>query len=127
MYERNEKHYMHKISRMEKVIPSFQYEPLVFTPKPKTSNEGEKKGNFDGVRPSGTRTKKEKLANLRGGKVSSQGGLALLENMWLDHCANHSFCSGSTIVGFQYAQWFRVVVGLQWDKETTELTIGWFG
>ncbi len=32
MYERIEKLYMHKISHMEKVIPSFQYEPLVFTP-----------------------------------------------------------------------------------------------
>jgi hypothetical protein len=27
--------------------------------------------------------------------------LALVENMWLDHYANHSFCSGTTIVGFQ--------------------------
>jgi hypothetical protein len=27
--------------------------------------------------------------------------LALVENMRLDHYANHSFCSGTTIVGFQ--------------------------
>jgi hypothetical protein len=26
--------YMHIISQMEKVIPSFQYEPLIFTPTP---------------------------------------------------------------------------------------------
>jgi hypothetical protein len=31
MYERNEKLYTDKISHMEKVIPSFQYEPLIFT------------------------------------------------------------------------------------------------
>jgi hypothetical protein len=35
-HERNERLYMHKISQMEKVIPSFQYESLVLTPKPKT-------------------------------------------------------------------------------------------
>jgi hypothetical protein len=28
-------------------------------------------------------------------------GPPLLENMWLDHYANHSFCGGTTIVGFQ--------------------------
>jgi hypothetical protein len=27
-------------------------------------------------------------------------GPALLENMWLNHYANHSFCGGTTIVGF---------------------------
>jgi hypothetical protein len=32
MYERNEDLYMHKISQMEKVMPFFQYEPLVLTP-----------------------------------------------------------------------------------------------
>ncbi len=42
MYERNEKLYMHKISRMEKFIPIFQYEPLVLTPKSKTSNKEKK-------------------------------------------------------------------------------------
>jgi hypothetical protein len=26
--------------------------------------------------------------------------MSLLENVWLDHCVNHSFCSGTTIVGF---------------------------
>ncbi len=51
MYERNEKLYMHKISQMEKVIPSFQYEPLVFISKPETSDEEENKGNTDGVGP----------------------------------------------------------------------------
>ncbi len=25
---------------------------------------------------------------------------SLLENMWLDHCVNHSFCGGTIIVGF---------------------------
>jgi hypothetical protein len=32
MYERNENLYKHKISQMEKIIPSFQYELLVLTP-----------------------------------------------------------------------------------------------
>jgi hypothetical protein len=36
MYERNEKLYRHKIFQMEKVIPSFQYEPLVLILEPKT-------------------------------------------------------------------------------------------
>jgi hypothetical protein len=44
MYERNEKLYMHKISQIEKVISSFQYELLVLTPEPKTSNEEKKEG-----------------------------------------------------------------------------------
>jgi ABC-type phosphate transport system auxiliary subunit len=39
MYQRNEKLYKHKISQMEKVVPSFQYEPLVLIPKLKTLYE----------------------------------------------------------------------------------------
>jgi hypothetical protein len=31
-------------------------------------------------------------------RLVPRGRLALLENMWLNHCANHSFCSGTTIV-----------------------------
>ncbi len=42
MYERNEQLYSHKISQMEKVIPSFQYEQI-FTPKPKSLNEEEER------------------------------------------------------------------------------------
>jgi hypothetical protein len=26
--------------------------------------------------------------------------IALLENLWTDHCVNRSFCSGTTMVGF---------------------------
>jgi hypothetical protein len=44
VYERNEKLYMHKISQMEKVIPSLQYEIFVLTPKPETLDEEENKG-----------------------------------------------------------------------------------
>jgi predicted nucleotide-binding protein (sugar kinase/HSP70/actin superfamily) len=33
-YERNERLYIHKISQMERVMPSFEYEPLVLSPKP---------------------------------------------------------------------------------------------
>jgi hypothetical protein len=49
MYERNEKFYMHKISQMEKIIPSFQYKPLVLAPELETSNEEEEKRHIDGV------------------------------------------------------------------------------
>jgi hypothetical protein len=57
---------------MEKVIPSFQYEPLIFTLEPKTSNGEEKRWNIDGARPSSTRTKEEELTNLKGRKDSPQ-------------------------------------------------------
>jgi hypothetical protein len=40
---------MHRISQIEKVIPSFQYEPLVFILEPETSYEEEKRGNINGV------------------------------------------------------------------------------
>jgi hypothetical protein len=56
---------------MEKVIPSFQYEPLVLPPKLKTSNEEEERGNNDGAKPSGIRIKEEEPAYLRGRKDSS--------------------------------------------------------
>ncbi len=46
---------MHRTSQMEKVIPSFWYEPLIFILGPKISNEEEKRGNIDGVGPSSTR------------------------------------------------------------------------
>jgi hypothetical protein len=36
----------------------------------------------------------------------------LLENIWLDHSANHSFCSGIIIVGFQIG---LVVYGNGWS------------
>ncbi len=42
---------MHKIFLMEKVMLAFEYEPLVLSPKLKTSNEKEDKGNNDGVGP----------------------------------------------------------------------------
>jgi hypothetical protein len=57
---------------MEKVIPSFQYEPLFLIPKLETSYEEEEKGNTNGVGPSGIRTEKEEPSNLRGGRDSSQ-------------------------------------------------------
>jgi len=54
-YERNERLYMYRISQMEKVIPSSQYELLVVIPKLETSYE-KKEGNIDGVGPLGIRT-----------------------------------------------------------------------
>jgi hypothetical protein len=43
---------------MEKVMPSFEYEPLILFLEPKTSNEEENKGNTDGAGPSDTKTTK---------------------------------------------------------------------
>jgi hypothetical protein len=57
---------------MEKVIPSFQYEPLVLVPKPGTLDEEEKKGNIDGVGPLWTRTEEEEPTYIKGRRDSSQ-------------------------------------------------------
>jgi hypothetical protein len=55
---------------MEKVVSSFQYEPLILTPEPETSNEEEERGNTNGVGPSCIKTKEGEPANLIGGKDS---------------------------------------------------------
>jgi hypothetical protein len=39
-------------------MPSFEYDPLILFPKPKTSNEEEDKGDTNGVGPSCTKTSK---------------------------------------------------------------------
>jgi hypothetical protein len=57
------------ISKMEKVMPSFKYEPLVMSIELKTLNEEEDKGDTYGVGPSCTIVAEE-LGNLRGGKDS---------------------------------------------------------
>ncbi len=61
--------YKHKISQMEEVMPSFEYEPLVLSPKLETSNEEENRGDTYGVGPSCTWVPKE-LGNLIGRKDS---------------------------------------------------------
>ncbi len=53
-YERKERLYKHMIFQMEKVMPSFEYEPLVLSPKLETSNEEENRGDTYGVGPSCT-------------------------------------------------------------------------
>jgi len=68
-YERNERLYRHKISQMEKIMPSFEYESLVLFPELKTSYEEKYKGDTNGVGTLGTRIVEE-LGNLRGGKDS---------------------------------------------------------
>ncbi len=67
-YERNERLYRHKIYQMEKVMPPFEYEPLVFFPKLETSYEEEDKGNNDGARPLGTKIVEEEPGDLIGRK-----------------------------------------------------------
>jgi hypothetical protein len=56
---------------MEKVMPSFEYEPLVLSPEPKTSNEEENKGDTNGVTPLGVRLVDE-LGYRGGGKDSTE-------------------------------------------------------
>ncbi len=70
MYERNEKLYRHKIFQMKKVIPSFQYEPLVLILEPKTLYEEKEKRQINGARPSETRIVEDELVDLRGGRNS---------------------------------------------------------
>jgi hypothetical protein len=57
--ERNERLYKHKISQMEKIMPSFEYEPLVLFLECETSNEEEDKRDTHGARPLGTRVVEE--------------------------------------------------------------------
>jgi hypothetical protein len=54
-YERNERLYKHKIFQMEIIMPTFEYELLILSLKPETSNEEENKGDIDGVGPLGTK------------------------------------------------------------------------
>jgi hypothetical protein len=54
---------------MEKVMPSFEYEPLVLSLELDTLDEEENKGDTDGASPSCTRVTKEPR-NLKGGKDS---------------------------------------------------------
>ncbi len=68
-YERNERMYRHMISPMEKVMPSFEYEPLVLSLDLETLDEKKEKGDTNGVGPSSTRVI-EQPRNLRGGKDS---------------------------------------------------------
>jgi hypothetical protein len=44
---------------MEKVMPLFEYEALIISPKPKTLDEEEDKGDTYGVGPSSTRIVEE--------------------------------------------------------------------
>jgi hypothetical protein len=44
---------------MEKVMPSFEFEPLVLSPELEISNEEEDIGNIDGVGQLNTKTTKE--------------------------------------------------------------------
>ncbi len=63
---------MHRIFQMGKVIPSFQYEPLIFILELETSDEEEKKGNINGIGPLGIIKEEEEPIDLKGGKYSPQ-------------------------------------------------------
>ncbi len=60
---------------MEKVMPSFEYEPLILSLEPKTSNVERDKRDTNGVGPSGTRVEEEPW-DLRGGKDSPEREVA---------------------------------------------------
>jgi hypothetical protein len=55
---------------MEKVMPTFEYEPLVLSLEPETSNEEEERRDINGARPLGIKTLEEELGDLKGGKES---------------------------------------------------------
>jgi hypothetical protein len=56
---------------MERVMPSFEYEPLVLSPELETSNEEKDRGDTYGVGLSSTKVI-EQLRGLRGGKDSPE-------------------------------------------------------
>jgi hypothetical protein len=66
---------------MEKVIPFFQYEPLVLNLESKTLDEEEEKGQTDNVGPSKTRTIKEEPGDFKGGRDSSQKEARGIQNV----------------------------------------------
>lgn len=67
-YERSERLYKHKIFQMEKVMPTFECEPLVLFPELETLDEEKDRGDTGGARPSTIRTPEEEPRDLRGGK-----------------------------------------------------------
>ncbi len=51
-------------------MPTFEYEPLIFSLELKTLDEKKYTGNIDGAWPSGTTTTEEEPWDLRGGRDS---------------------------------------------------------
>jgi hypothetical protein len=58
------------IFQMGKVMPTFEYELLVFFLEPETLNEEKDRRNTNSVGPLGTKTSKDKLRDLRRGKYN---------------------------------------------------------
>ncbi len=72
---------------MEKVVSSFQYEPLILIPELETLDEEEERGNTNGVRPSGIITEEGEPTNLIGRKDSPQrevGGMTFVSEQTLE-------------------------------------------
>jgi hypothetical protein len=61
---------------MEKVIPSFQYEPLILILELKISYEEEERGNIYGGRLSRTRIEEE-LANIEEERIVLKGSMGV--------------------------------------------------
>ncbi len=123
---------MHKISQMEKVIPSFQYELLILTLEPKTLNEEKETGQTDGVGPSKTNNRKE-LAYLKGGRDRSQkevGGMKYVAEYSLEQLEfvlqevnSPDYGSATTKIGKQIQIEDHITQEIQEDKigSTSEL------
>jgi hypothetical protein len=60
---------------MEKVMPSFEYEPLILSLELETLDEEEDRGDIHGVGPLGTKVAEEPR-DLRGGKDSLEKEVA---------------------------------------------------
>jgi hypothetical protein len=69
-YEKNERLYRRMIFQMEKVVLTFEYEPLILSPELETLYEENNKGNIDGVGPLSTKTLEEEPRDFKGGKDS---------------------------------------------------------
>jgi hypothetical protein len=60
-----------KYHRWKKVIPFFQYKPLILTLELETLDEEEERGRYNDARPPEIRTIEEELIDSSGGRDSS--------------------------------------------------------
>jgi hypothetical protein len=101
-YKWNERLYRHKISQTEKVMPSFEYKPLILFPKLKTLNEENDKGDTNGVGSSNIRIAKEPK-DFRGRKDNSKREVAeqILEQVEIvtQEVSFHEYAFATTKIG----------------------------
>jgi len=88
---------------MEKVMSAFDYEPLILSQEPKTSDEEEDGGNNDGVGPLRIRTKKEELGHLKGGKDSPKREVGDKTCIRTDFGTNRICCARGSFQEYAFA------------------------